>query len=288
VVLPLLDTGLLGQSRELLIPAFKLGVRNQLEYTFSFGYLPSDSCSDTQLETTRAMIDGDSKIDFSGHPHYAELPHLGYFATSGFPFTRYADLSQTTVLLPETPVAGEIETMLALLARMGESTGYPATHLDVEAAGSTADKQRPIDRDLLLVGAAKRLPLLHRWRDRLSTRDMTQPALFGLESPLAAGRSVVVATAPEPQRLQEVLNLLEDDKLAYTLHGGAVLIQEGQPTSLPAKQDYTIGKLPFWTAIWYPLSGQPVLLALMSALAVLIFAFALWRTLKATAAKRLE
>jgi hypothetical protein len=295
VVLPLLDTGLLGDSRELLIPAFKLGSRNQLDYVFDFGGTADLACGTTRPDNLRAMIDADSRIDFSGHPHYAQMPHLGYFATSGFPFTIHADLAQTVALLPQMPDAREIEVLLALLARMGGTTGYPATRLRV-ARGELQDEALPSlqAHDLLMIGTPARLPLLQRWREAwqpiLAGRGTAQATVLGFESPLTARRSVVAVTAVNSEALTQVLDLLDDDAAVYALHGAAVLLpgtQDAVADSLPARRGYTTGQLPFWTAIWYPLSGHPVLLALMAVLAVLVLAFALWRSLRATAQRRL-
>lgn len=294
VVLPLLDTGLLSDSREVLIPAFKLGSRNQLDYVFEFGAPTDPACGETRPDSLRAMIDADSRIDFSGHPHYAEMPHLGYFATSGFPYTIHADLAQTVALLPQAPAAPEIEVLLALLARMGASTGYPATRLQIARGEIQGEPAALQGRDLLMVGAPDRLPLLHTWRDAwqatLDDHGTTEAALLGFESPLTPGRSVVAVTAFKPEHYTQVLDLLDQDAAIYTLHGGAVLLpgkQGAAAHSVPARHGYTTGQLPFWTAIWYPLSGHPVLLALMAVLAVLVLAFALWRSLKATAERRL-
>lgn len=64
-------------------------------------------------------------------------------------------------------------------------------------------------------------------------------------------------------------------------HGGVV-------ENIFAGQTYMLGTLPFWTTVWFPLSGHPILLALMSVIAVLVFAFALCRTLRAVAQRRLR
>ena len=53
-----------------------------------------------------------------------------------------------------------------------------------------------------------------------------------------------------------------------------------------AGRTYTVGTLPFFTGFWYAMSSHPVLLALAVLLAVLIFGFALWRGLRAVAARR--
>lgn len=325
VRLPLLDDVLQGEGREVFLPAFKLGARNQLQFNFSFAYQKEGHCRDTQVENVRAMVDADSTVDFSGFPHYAELPNLNYFATAGFPFTQYADLSQTVVVLPEQPAAADIETLLTLLGRMGESTGYPATRFRL--AGPKDDALFK-DADLLVIGAAPKQGLLERWSGELpatvagSQRRISQPvrsvsflydwlgfgtapdptvstqeniegsgplaALQGFESPVSEGRSVVAVTAVAPEQLGQALDALDNPGLVRNMSGSAVFIHPGKVESLLVGKTYYIGHLPIWTAIWFPLSEHPVLLAMMAVLAVLVFAFALWRTLRSIAAKRME
>ncbi|MEC4719808.1 cellulose biosynthesis cyclic di-GMP-binding regulatory protein BcsB [Noviherbaspirillum sp. CPCC 100848] len=325
VILPLLDGGLLGDSREMLIPAFKLGSRNQLQYAFSFSYHTAGNCRDTQIENIRAMIDSDSRIDFSGYPHYAEMPHLGYFSTAGYPFTKYADLSETVIVLPENVSATDIEVMLSLLGRMGESTGHPATYVQVTGP---KDEAQFVNRDLLVIGPERQQAFLDKWRrlvpavitgpqqkvmrpenslswfnnlldDAVTDRRAAQKqkhlrgdgplaAMLGFESPYTAGRSVVVVTSAEPGDAAQVLDTLNNDDIAKTLHGSVVLMHGGVVESIFAGKTYAVGELPIWTAIWFPLSDRPVLLAIMSVIAVLVFAFALWRSLRAVAARRLR
>jgi hypothetical protein len=325
VILPLLDAGLLGDSRELLIPAFKLGSRNELQYAFNFSYHSAGNCRDTQIENIRAMIDSDSRIDFSGYPHYAEMPHLGYFSTAGYPFTKYADLSETVVVMPEAVSASDIEVMLSLMGRMGESTGHPATHVQVTGP---KDEAQFANRDLLVIGAERQQAFLGKWRSRVpavisgpqqkvlrsentlswfsglidnAVKDRSAAAnqkhlrgdgplaaMLGFESPYTAGRSVVAVTSAETGDIAQALDTLENEQIVKTLHGSVVLMHGGVVESLFAGKTYAVGKLPVWTAIWFPLSDQPVLLAIMSVIAVLVFAFALWRTLRAVAARRLR
>jgi hypothetical protein len=323
--LPLLDDALFGENRELLLPAFKLGARNQLQFNFSFAYQKEGgNCRETLVDNIRAMVDADSSVDFSGFPHYAELPNLSYFANSGYPFTRYADLAETVVVLPAQPVAAEIETMLNLLGRLGETTGYPGTR--VRVAWPT-DEALLADADLLVIGAAPRQTLLERWKERLpadltaDSRRVAQPvrsatflydrlgfgtrpdpgvaaearietrgslaAILGFESPLTEGRSVVAVTATAPEQLGQAVAALEKPELERQINGSAAFIQQEKVTSELVGETYTVGSLPLWTSIWYPLSSHPILLALLAVIAVLVFAFALWRSLRAIADRRM-
>ena len=54
------------------------------------------------------------------------------------------------VVVPESPAAADIETMLALMARFGEATGQPATR--VRIVGSR-DESALADADLIIVSA---------------------------------------------------------------------------------------------------------------------------------------
>ncbi len=323
VRLPVLEDGLLSEQQSVLIPAFKLGIRNSLQYGFSFTYLKESNCRDAQVDNLSAMIDADSKIDFSGLPNFAEMPNLGFFASSGYPFTKFADLAQTVVVLPELPSAVDVQTMLALMGRMGESTGVVATR--VRVAGST-DEAILKDADLLLVGAMPHQTLLGKWAaqlpagilgasKRVSTPLHGMSALFawfgmnsrpdasietqqniegngplalmlGFESPLSSHRSVVAVTASAPGLMGQVLDTLDDSSRQQAIRGSAVFIRGQQVDSVLAGTTYTVGSLPFWTSIWYGMSEHPILLALAAVIAVLILAFAMWRGLRAVAARR--
>jgi len=321
--LPLLDDILFGGARQVFLPAFKLGARNKLQFSFSFPYQKRGRCQDTEVDNVRAMVDADSSVDFSGFPHYAKMPNLNYFATAGYPFTKYADLSHTVAVLPKQPDAAAIETLLTLTGRMGASTGYPAVRLRVASPGDTAQLK---GADLLVIGTVAHQALLGKWQKELpadvaaATRSISLPvrnseplfnwlgfgthpdpavasrdtvtdggplaALLGFESPLSDGDSVVAVTATGPKQLSLALNALANPGLVRHMRGSVVFIHPDKVESYLVGPTYTVGHLPLWTAIWYPLSKHPVLLALLAVVAVLVFAFALWRTLRAVAAKR--
>ena len=323
VRLPVLEDGLLSDSQSIVIPAFKLGIRNTLQYAFSFTYLKESNCRDTQVDNITAMIDADSRIDFSGLPNFTEMPNLGFFATSGYPFTKFADLAQTVVVLPDQPTVQDIQTMLALMARMGESTGVTATR--VRLAGPQDDSALK-DADLLIIGTAPQQTLLTKWAPSLpagvigATKRVSQSAgpmsflfdwfgissqsaavvtsqenlvgngplamLIGFESPLSASRSVVALTASAPELMANVLDTLDDTNRSLSIHGSAVYIRGQQVDSVLVGKIYTVGSLPFWTSLWYAMSEHPILLAMAAIVAIMIFAFALWRGLKVVAERR--
>jgi cellulose synthase (UDP-forming) len=94
-----------------------------------------------------------SYLDLRGFHHWAAMPNLELFANAGFPFTRFADLSQTTIVVPQQASQQEISLMLMLLAHFGEQTGYPALRVNVD--GSANLKK---DTDYLILGTAEDQP----------------------------------------------------------------------------------------------------------------------------------
>src|SRR5260370_38073906 len=92
----------------------------------------------------------DSYLDLLGYPHYAPMPNLEIFANAGFPFTRYADLAETTVVLPATPTEQEIEMFVTLMGHFGRQTGFPA----LRVTGAGPDTLAPgAKTDFLVIGS---------------------------------------------------------------------------------------------------------------------------------------
>ncbi len=73
---------------------------NSLSFDFTFQMLKKGGCQDTTPINMQGAILRDTYLDLRGYPHYAPMPNLEIFANAGFPFTRLADLAETTVVLP--------------------------------------------------------------------------------------------------------------------------------------------------------------------------------------------
>lgn len=143
-----------GDSERIVMPALKLGGRNQLQFDFSFASVMSsaqrDACQTVLPVDVRAAIDEQSTLDFSGFYHYMEMPNLRSFAGSGFPFSRMADLSETIVVLPEQPTVAQVTTLFETLGGIGAQVGYPAVGLLISHDWHAAHTR---DADILLIGA---------------------------------------------------------------------------------------------------------------------------------------
>ena len=323
VSVPLLSGSNASVTNEIQIPAFRVGSNNQLQFRFHIDSQKTGLCAATGGDVARAAIDPDSTIDFSGFHHYAALPNLAFFANSGYPFTRLADLADTAVVIPDAPTARDKETLLTLLGHMGKWTGLPALRVTVTPVKAI---DSVTDHNLLVIGTGsaaqwlaqwgKSLPLLiERGRTEIALRDQRSSAwpdwwngleedaaapagrailtaggpivaLIGFESPYAKSRSVVAITAADPGRIGDVLDALEDPGKVSQVRGDLTIIRQQEIESLRIGERYYVGEFPWYARIWVKVSAYPALMAVAGILAGLVFALAAFLALSRIAARR--
>lgn len=322
--LPLEDSTLFSSSENLYIPPYKLGPRNQMDFTFTFAYKKEGYCKDASVQNQQGMLDDDSTLDLTSFPHYAELPNIGYFTSLGFPFTTYADLAQTTFVLPEQATHYDLETLFSLLARMSGDTGYPATRFTL---AKPKDDTLMANKDLLVIGDALHEGSLKGWADKTpadlttSSRHILKPKrtvnmfydwlgfetqpnpdiasgqrlsgngplglMMGFQSPVTSGRSVITINSVTPDQQSVVLDAMDKAIFTNNFRGSVAFIQPNRVDSLLVGTTYYVGHLPIWTAIWFPLSKHPVVIGLLALVAVLIMSLLILKTLKKLAERRL-
>jgi cellulose synthase (UDP-forming) len=126
---------------------------NSFLMRFLFALSKKDECPDAAQEASPNNLAGailkDSYLDIQGIPHWATLPNLEIFANAGYPFTRKADLAETTVVLPDTPAAEEIDMYLTLMGHFGAQTGYPVLNVSVTNADGMKSNT---GKDYLVIG----------------------------------------------------------------------------------------------------------------------------------------
>ena len=135
---------------------------NTFLFNFYFQIAKTGHCQDTPPINLQGAILRSSHLDLRGLDHWAAMPNLELFANAGFPFTRFADLSQTTVVMPPKASEKEIGVYLMLMSYFGGQTGYPALRLGV---GSSAALGK--DVDYLVIGTATDQPAFERLNGQL-------------------------------------------------------------------------------------------------------------------------
>ncbi|MGF6553837.1 hypothetical protein ABIA48_000217 [Pseudomonas sp. S30_BP2TU TE3576] len=315
----------LARTSRMLLPLNSVALQSRLQFRFMYDYIKQGECRDIIIDNMRGVIDPDSTLDLSQYEHFMAMPNLGVFKDSGFPFTRMADLSETSVILPNESGPAELSAYLTLLGRFGDSTGYPATGVKVVHADQVAEQR---DRDLLVLASGNNQPLLEQWQSHLPAKDEDAAQYFelsdlplrlrnwvspdtkvnlrearssfrftaddgsayltGFESPLKSGRSVVFIASARPNGLADVTNaLLRNEENAHELQGSLVVVRGKHVESLVAEQDYYVGSLgPLRYLQWY-LSQNVIAFMLFTLLGVLLLASMAYLTLRLRAKRRL-
>jgi hypothetical protein len=323
-LVPLLQSSASRQSQGLLIPAFQLASNNQMQFQFSMEFHREGLCKEIFVDNTHESIDPDSTIDISSFPHYTAMPNLALFANAGFPFTRYADLSETAIVLPNAGDRASLEQLFFVLGRMGRQTGAVALSYQLL---DTQQAQQATGRDLLLLSGAQSNALLQSWGKDLSlvlsaadrhyhklplaaasTLDRTHfpsdaktqsadvtvqaegslGAYMSFESPLSSGRTVVALAGTDADAADSLLNILEDEGKVAGIRGELSIVRAGVVQSYQGSHVYYVGSLSWWQWLWFHLSAHPVLLTLVSLIAAIAVALWIYGWLQRLVAKRLE
>lgn len=311
------------QESQLSLPLSSLPLQSKLELRFMYDYIKQGECRDVIIDNMRGAIEPNSILDLSGYEHFIAMPNLGVFQNSGFPFTRMADLSETTIILAEQASTKEVSTFLTLLGRFGESTGLPATAITVSQG---KDDMALKGKDLLVLALGSNQPLLDRWVDRLpasfengqqkfklsdlvyrvrdwfssdqranlnvpNTRITTRgnnvdAYLAGFESPLDKGRSVVVVASSTSEGLSALTDALSDD--AQLIQGSLSVVNAKQISSLLAEEQYFVGELSWLHYIQWLMSRHVWWLLLLTAAGVSLVSLLLYFSLRARARMRLN
>lgn len=322
LLVPLLESGTVQQSEELRIPAFQLVSNNQLQFRFALDPQRSGPCSHIPDAQARQGIDPDSTIDFSDFAHYTAMPNLALFANAGYPFTRYADLSETIIVLPDTTQTAALEQLFFLLGRMGRHTG--AVALSYQLVNAEQAKQAR-DADVLILSGSGAAPLLTEWqqdlalaingderkfrelsvaprfdsplanerRDRPSGGQVqinangSLGAFISFESPLSNDRTVVALAGSDDAAAQTLLATLEDDGKVPQIIGDLAIVRGDTVQSYRGESVYYVGTLSLWKRLWFHLSQHVVLFTIVALTVVVLVAMLLYGGLQRRVARRL-
>jgi hypothetical protein len=320
---PLLQSDSSRQTRSLVIPAFELASVNQIQFQFAMEYHRQGLCREVFMDDSREAIDPDSTIDISSFPHYAALPNLALFADAGYPFTRFADLGETAVVLPDAADPVAIEQLFFVLGRFGRQTGA------VSLAYRLLDTQQALtaaNLDLLILSGPKSNELLAHWGQNLALRfddgqrryrdtggpansragwtrpdaRTTEPAadvalrasgslgaLLSFESPVSSGRTVVALVGSDDRAAAAVSAALGDDSKLPLIRGDLTLVRDGDLQSREGSHVYFVGSLSWWQWLWFHFSRHALLLTLVCLATAVAAALLIYGVLQRLAARRL-
>jgi hypothetical protein len=251
------------------------------------------------------------------------MPNLTLFANAGYPFTRYADLTETAIVLPDAADRAALEQLFFVLGRMGRQTGVAAVGyqlLDAQQA------QRAENVDLLLLSGAQSNNLLASWgrdlplafdaadrhyhqidsapnfsfdRARADSGAKRQAAdvvvrangslgaFMSFESPNSAGRTVVALIASDSAAADSLVASLEDESKVPSIRGDLAIVRGGSVQSYQGESVYYVGSLSWWQWLSFHVSRHSLLLTLASLATAIGVALWIYGWLRRLVARRL-
>jgi len=333
--LPLTQEGVVQQVKDIISPDFVMNEetvrvppyyvfgQNQLQFYYDLKPVKIGECQDVLPNNIQESIDPDSTIDLSKTERFTSLPNLAFLVNSGYPYTRMADLSDTAIVLPDQLTPPDVEAYLELMGMMGDSTGLPAVRATVVAPNGV---DQVSDKDLLVLGAISRQPLIARWvqnsklridggrlrvgmtsaldrvytvldpnteaeRERVDQLLVSQgdnlAAMIGLQSPLSSSHSAVIITGSSPDKLLTVIRTFRNRDLNPSIQGDLMIASAGRVTSFRIGDEYSVGHLPALTRLRWWLGNSPLVLILFTLIGVLIIALVAYWLLRRLAIGRL-
>ncbi len=300
---------------------------NTLSFDFTFQLHKQQNCQDTTPISLQGSIMRDSYLDLRGYPHWAPMPNLEIFSNAGFPFTRLADLSETTVVLPPAPSEQEIETFITLMGHFGRQTGFPGLRVTVAGPDALHDGAAA---DFLIIGAGDDQPAfsklgthlpvslgsgpiqihgtegilvgaLHNawWKlrsnEHIESGDLTAAGtpdaiIEGIQSPFdpSGARSIVAIHFKDASTFEPFLSTFLSVQQSSEISFSVAVLHGTQFQSFRVGSEvYHVGVLPWWTQLRLWAAEYPWLIA--AVVVFLAFLLAIWtrQWLRAKAKARL-
>ena len=287
---------------------------NTLSFDYTFQLARKQNCDNTTTTNLQGSILRDSYLDLRGYPHWTPLPNLEIFSNAGFPFTRLADLSGTTVVLPPAPTEQEIETFITLMGHFGRQTGFPGLRVTVAGPDALHDGAAT---DFLIIGAGDDQPafsklgthlpvslgtgqvqvrdtegffvsLLHNawWKlrpnDHTESGDVTaggtpDAVIEGIESPydIAGSRSIVAIHLRDASTFEPFITTFLNVQQSSAISDSVSVLHGTEFRSFRVgSQVYFVGSLPWITQLRLWAAEYPWLIAVI--VVVLAFLLAIW------------
>ena len=298
---------------------------NSLAFNIAFQWHKTGHCEDTIPGNMRAAILSSSHMNIGSFPHWTAMPNLELFANAGFPFTRYADLSHSEVILPDSPTVNEIELYLTMMGHFSSETGYPAMGVTV---GGPEALHRGARKNFLVIATGHDSASILRldaflpvrigksgvtvhgtsgflarlepaWWKGASASDgasgeaaisgFPDAVIEGIESPYASGRSLVLIDVKNDANYGPMMTDFLKDAQSSAVSGSVSVLHGKHFQSFDIHtRHYHVGHLPWWVAINVWLMRMPWLVDFMVVIIALLLAVILRSWLRGYAHRRLQ
>jgi len=225
------------------------------------------NCEEIQADSLFLTVFDNSTLVFPDMPRMVEMPKIELFMHNGFPFTRWPDGAETTVVL-----AGKDDRLLAaslnLIGLATQRNGFPLfgvqfSHVppakgDMIAVGTLNDMPAQLLKSapLSIEQGNSRIPypVVHGWDSETSVFHSTQKSSLGngkvllmeSQSPNEAGRTAMMLVAERADDILAASEALLDPGTQSKISGDLVLIEPNLPeakvTAIHTGNYYMTGK----------------------------------------------
>jgi cellulose synthase operon protein B len=236
------------ESLNVNLPENLIQPNSQIEVLFVLRPRVTEECGQSQDQQLWGTLHGDTSFDLN-RQNVVQLPDLRLLQT-GFPLTAPQDLSNTAVVLPNTPNDREVMTLLKLSERLGRVSRANSVKLNVYQANSIPAEARE-QKNLVGIGIRDRFPIpevfaansgglklgdffsRQRNNNQLQTLSDEEGVIKSVISPWNADRILLALTAQSNQGLDRVQDMFANDPLFFQFQGDTVLVAANQPNPSP-------------------------------------------------------
>jgi hypothetical protein len=250
--------------------------------------LRSGFCQPSNRKSLLVTVGEDSYIELPKGVHITEMPYLEFFASTAYPYSIYADLQDTALIITKKR-RDLIASALKVVYFMAQRIQYPPIYLTVNFADNVS--KQIFNKNLIVVGPYNpslrkifgagaiaipdertikyRIPLIGVNDEennqikkfvKLSVKGVYTPVMVEMfESPFKSGKTVMLIYSPDEKTLRSFVNYVFSLQGAYWLRGDTVLYApEGDEIYTYNLNDkYIVGKASPITKIKYNLAIHP-------------------------------
>jgi len=209
-----------------------------------------------------------SSLKFPYMPHFVEMPRLELFMLNGFPFTRWPDGFEGSIYIAR-PSLDALAAAMNVVGLMTQKNGFPLINMTI-----TYKPPVKLNGDLIVLGdvfslpaeiaAASPLqvgkttrvpyPIVRSWQqessysfsEQISHMGSNRGLMMEFESPMQAGRSVLLIAAEDQRDLVKLSEQLIDPEIQSQISGDLVIFEFLAPktkvTAVSVGKSYTTGK----------------------------------------------
>jgi hypothetical protein len=238
--------GATRQSMRVNIPEAAIKPDSRMQVNFRLDPRERRSCSRVTDQQLWGTIHADSSFELN-RENVVRLPDLKLLRT-GYPFVAPQDLSETAIVMPDSPSNTDLLLLLEVGERLGRLSQSESIQLSVHRASQLSPEQRSTHQ-LIAIGTQAEFPLpealktngfdleamfSRRWQQsQVQTLPDVEGVVKQILSPWNDDRTLLALTAQTAAGLNEVRSLLSQDPLFYQIEGDTVLISANETNPSP-------------------------------------------------------